>query len=290
MQLKYTTISFFILILFFSFLSPTFAGSILFSWNPNPEDDLKSYRIYLGKASRDYGPAVDVGNVTDYLLDGLEDDTVYFVTLTAVDNAGNESGFTTEIEIKTGTEQNSTTIADTSSPIVNITAPTTSDSYDSDQAELSIAGEAYDDSGIAAITWESDNGTSGQAAGTTTWSASGIALSEGSNTITIHAYDDAGNEAIDQLQVTYNPTSPNIITLSANTYKVKGDKFAKLTWSGAESERIDIYRDGGLIPDAAGIPNDGAYLHGPFNSGKPKTYQLCEAGASTCSNEITVSW
>jgi hypothetical protein len=290
MQLKYTAISFFILFFFFSSISSTSAGRIHFSWNPNTEDDLKSYRLYHGKASRNYGPPIDVGNVTDYLLDGLEDDTVYFLALTAVDNAGNESGFTPEIEIKTGLEQSSTTIADTSSPIVNIISPTTSDSFESEQAELSIAGEAYDDIGIAAVTWVSDNGTSGQAAGTTTWSASGIALSEGSNTITIHAYDDAGNEAIDQLQVTYNPTSPNMITLSASAYKLKNDKFAELTWSGAASERIDIYRDGGLIPDAAGIPNDGVYLHGPFNSGKPGTYQLCEAGSSNCSNEITVSW
>jgi hypothetical protein len=185
MQLKYTSTSFCILIFIFSFLSSAFAGSIQFTWNPNTEPDLKGYYLYYGTTSRVYGPPVDVGNATTYRLEGLENDTVYYLSLTAVDNLGNESGFTPELQIETG--------------------------------------------------------------------------------------------------------SPGI-TLTADAYKVKGDKFADLAWSGISSDRIDIYRDGVLIPEATGIPNEAAYLHGPFNSGKPATYRVCSAGSSTCSNEITLSW
>ncbi len=85
-------------------------------------------------------------------------------------------------------------------------------------------------------------------------------------------------------------TSDDDITLSADAFKIKGDKFANLSWLGASSEYIDVYRNGSLVSDGAGIPNDGEYLHGPFNSGKPATYQVCTKGTSVCSNEITLSW
>jgi len=78
-----------------------------------------------------------------------------------------------------------------------------------------------------------------------------------------------------------------VIDLSVYTYKIKGDKYAELTWSGANSTFVDVYRDGSII---ATTFNDGAYTHGPFSSGDPATYQLCEAGTSICSNMVTVSW
>ena len=81
---------------------------------------------------------------------------------------------------------------------------------------------------------------------------------------------------------------PNdVIALTVTAYKIKGDKYADLTWSGATSMNMDIYRDGSLI---ATTDNDGTYTHGPFSKGCPATYQACEAGTSTCSNEVTVSW
>jgi hypothetical protein len=76
-------------------------------------------------------------------------------------------------------------------------------------------------------------------------------------------------------------------TLSVYAYKVKGDKYADLTWNGANSTNVDVYRDGSWIVTTA---NDDSYTHGPFSKGKPATYQVCEAETSTCSNEVTVSW
>jgi hypothetical protein len=78
-----------------------------------------------------------------------------------------------------------------------------------------------------------------------------------------------------------------VIDLSVSAYKILGAKFAYLTWSGANSTSVDVYRDGSII---ATTPNDGAYTHGPFSAGDPATYQLCEAGTSICSNMVTVSW
>jgi hypothetical protein len=77
------------------------------------------------------------------------------------------------------------------------------------------------------------------------------------------------------------------ITLTVTAYKIKNNKYAELTWSGATSMKVNVYRDGSLI---ATTDNDGAYTHGPFNKGCPAAYQACEAGTSNCSNEVTVSW
>ena len=79
----------------------------------------------------------------------------------------------------------------------------------------------------------------------------------------------------------------SVFDLSVLAYKILGAKFAYLTWSGANSTSVDVYRDGSII---ATTPNDGAYTHGPFSAGDPATYQLCEAGTSICSNMVAVSW
>jgi hypothetical protein len=85
----------------------------------------------------------------------------------------------------------------------------------------------------------------------------------------------------------YVSESEDGFVLTVTAYKIKGDKYADLTWSGATSTNMDIYRDGSLITTTE---NDGAYTHGPFTKGKPATYQACEAGTSSCSNQVTVDW
>jgi hypothetical protein len=45
---------------------------------------------------------------------------------------------------------------------------------------------------VARVTWSTNTGSSGTSSGTTQWTAS-IPLLVGSNTITIRAYDAAGN-------------------------------------------------------------------------------------------------
>jgi hypothetical protein len=81
---------------------------------------------------------------------------------------------------------------------------------------------------------------------------------------------------------------PSGITLAATGYKVKGLQKADLEWSGATLASVDIYRDGGLITTTA---NDGFYTDNINQKGGGSyTYQVCEAGTSTCSNEATVTF
>jgi hypothetical protein len=69
--------------------------------------------------------------------------------------------------------------------------------------------------GVTQVTWSNSRGGSGTASGTTSWSASGITLQDGSNTLTVTARDAAGNLNTDTLTVTYNaPVISNSATLA----------------------------------------------------------------------------
>jgi serine protease len=78
------------------------------------------------------------------------------------------------------------------------------------------------------------------------------------------------------------------ITLSATGYKVKGLQKADLTWSGATSTNVDVFRNGANITTTA---NDGFHTDNINNRGGGSyTYKVCEAGTTTCSNEATISF
>src|SRR6185295_11043914 len=73
------------------------------------------------------------------------------------------------------------------------------------------------------------------------------------------------------------------ITLSAAKRKVGGINTVRLTWSGATSTQIDVYRDGNRRP-LARTRNDGAYIDSTGDTGRAHyVYWVCEAGTSTCS-------
>jgi hypothetical protein len=88
---------------------------------------------------------------------------------------------------------------------------------------------------------------------------------------------------------TATPTpTPGQITLSAIGYTLHGRRAADLSWSGATSNRVDIYRNGAVIVTTR---NDGFYTDRIGGSGPGSfTYQVCEAGTATCSNQATVTF
>jgi hypothetical protein len=78
------------------------------------------------------------------------------------------------------------------------------------------------------------------------------------------------------------------ITLNARGYKLHGQQTVDLSWSGATSSNVDIYRNGVRIVTTT---NDGLYTdpvggrgHGTY------TYQVCNAGTQACSNQVTVTF
>src|SRR5262249_34461077 len=76
------------------------------------------------------------------------------------------------------------------------------------------------------------------------------------------------------------------IQLQASGRKVGGINTSRLTWSGATSSNIDVYRNGIVI---ATVPNTGTYKDSTGTTGRARfTYEVCEAGTQTCSKDVAV--
>ena len=90
---------------------------------------------------------------------------------------------------------------DTVAPAVSVTSPATT-SVLTQASAIVIRGTARDSIGVARVTWTSSSGTSGIASGTTMWSTEAIPLMTGTATITVRAYDDAGNSGWRTVSVT----------------------------------------------------------------------------------------
>lgn len=73
------------------------------SWNPSPQPDISGYLLYYGETSyvgtstKDYTHLIDVGNVTEYALEGLTNDTKYYLSLRAYNSNSYPSDYSQEI-------------------------------------------------------------------------------------------------------------------------------------------------------------------------------------------------
>ena len=75
-----------------------FVVSVHLAWDANTEPAVSGYKLYYGKATRNYSVSVDVGKVTDYVLTGVSEDNPIFFAVTAYDTSRNESAYSEELE------------------------------------------------------------------------------------------------------------------------------------------------------------------------------------------------
>ena len=79
------------------------SGAATLSWSPPTQNTdgtpltAAGFRVYYGTASRHYGAPIDVGDVTSYVLGGLQVGQTYYFAVTAYDSGGNESAYSTEV-------------------------------------------------------------------------------------------------------------------------------------------------------------------------------------------------
>jgi hypothetical protein len=73
-------------------------GSATLSWKGSPAADVVGYKVYCGEESRVYGQGIPVGNSNSFTMTGLDEGKIYYFALTAVDAAGNESGYSSEVK------------------------------------------------------------------------------------------------------------------------------------------------------------------------------------------------
>lgn len=164
---------------------------------------------------------------------------VNVITVTAVD-ARDNSG-TASISVSYGT----ISPGDTTPPSVTISSPTTSASYVTTGATVSLSGTSGDNVGVTRVTWSNNRGGSGTASGTNSWSAAGIPLQSGSNVITVTAVDAASNAATDVLTVTYNApdtSAPSVAITSPTTGATHTTTGATIAIGGTASDNVGVVR------------------------------------------------
>jgi len=88
--------------------------------------------------------------------------------------------------------------------------------------------------------------------------------------------------------ITVTAPPAGAITLNVRAYKVRGVRNADLTWDGAASSNVDVFRNGTKV---ATTPNDEFYTDPIGSKGAGTfTYKVCEAGTTTCSPDVTASF
>ena len=95
------------------------AGDITIAWDPNSESDLAGYKIYYGTASGVYGTPIIIGTQTTYTLTGLPPGT-YYITVTAFNASGLESGYSNEVYTTLGSSPGTTKCDANSDGVVNV--------------------------------------------------------------------------------------------------------------------------------------------------------------------------
>lgn len=141
------------------------------------------------------------------------------------------------------------------------------------------------DGSVASHSWDFGDGSTATGATPSHTYATG-----GGYTVKLTVTDNDGATSSTSRSVTVTASgtdpAPSKISLRATGSKVKGLQTADLTWSGATSTHVDVFRNGNVVATTA---NDGAYTDN-INSkgGGSYTYKICEADSTTCSNEVTV--
>jgi len=114
--------------------------------------------------------------------------------------------------------------ADHKAPTLQITAPTTSTTYTTTATSVTLGGTAADPGGgVTQVTWRTNQGGSGTATGTTSWSF-GLTLAVGTTQVTVTAHDAAGNTGSDSLTITVMAQAPQW-TLAWDDSNTQGDAF-----------------------------------------------------------------
>ena len=134
---------------------------------------------------------------------------------------------------------------DVDGPIVEITDP--SGPIQNTSGVVNMAGKATDNNAVSSVTWQSDRGATGTAVytpATGVWTATGVALSPGSNLITVTARDNAGNIGRSTISLSSSPDAVLVTYAGTGANGSSGD--------GGQAAAARISRPYQIAVDGAG--------------------------------------
>ncbi|MCI0690945.1 T9SS type A sorting domain-containing protein [candidate division KSB1 bacterium] len=80
-------------------VTPVIAADLKITWQPNREPDLAGYFVYYAVQTGFYNYRLAAGLQTEYTIRNLKPGATYFIAVTAVDTAGNESAFSEQVRV-----------------------------------------------------------------------------------------------------------------------------------------------------------------------------------------------
>ena len=141
-----------------------------------------------------------------------------------------------------------------SGPAVSITSPDAAEIDTVDQT-MDLGGTASADSGISAVSWQSDKGASGEAEGTESWKIEDIPLETGVNTVTVTVTDASGETGSDTIIINRESAGTGSVTLSwvAPTERTDGTPLSDLAGYRISYGRMSEIYDYSVDVDNPGL-------------------------------------
>ncbi|MEX2183071.1 MAG: S8 family serine peptidase [Chloroflexota bacterium] len=111
----------------------------------------------------------------------------------------------------------------------------------------------------------------------------------GTYTVTLTAANATGSDVETKTgYITVSAPPTGDLVLSVRAYKIKGVRYADLTWSPSGSGNVDVYRNGAKVTTTQ---NDGFHTDPVGGRGAGTyTFKVCLAGTTTCSADVTASY
>jgi hypothetical protein len=185
--------------------------------------------------------------------------------------------------IEWGTVDEETSVDEPTDPINPIEPPTAGFSYVCNSLQCSFTSDTNDST--LSYTWDLGDGYTATGAATNhTYGA------DGSYIVTLTVTDDIGQSSATSQTVDVADSSSDDpgIGIGGDGYRLKGRWTTDVTWTGASTPNVDIYRNSYHVDT---VINSGSTTDYTDNKGGGSLeYKVCETGSSVCSDIVTVEF